>query len=256
MAQSESADGDKHESEAGQAQGASRAAAHDNLPMVLSPKLGAGDDEAVDDSTAEPAAAGAAAASAQASTRFLMLAATVAFAAAFGSFIGSVSGSGMVRYLSPGAAPPPAAASASATTSEPDARAIRQALAELATIKANLDNAARSTTSQFSKLADRLDRLDQRSAVPETTGTIAPAASPPAQPISAEAPKSNDRVLADWVVQDVQNGRALVESRFGGMFDVGTGSFLPGVGRVDAIKRQDGQWLVLTQRGTIVSSGR
>ena len=66
-------------------------------------------------------------------------------------------------------------------------------------------------------------------------------------------PKSTDRILQDWVVQDVQNGRALVESRYGGMFDVGAGSMLPGVGRVDAIKRQDGQWLVLTERGTITS---
>lgn len=54
-------------------------------------------------------------------------------------------------------------------------------------------------------------------------------------------------------MQDVQNGRALIESRNGGMFDVGAGSFLPGVGRVDSIKRQDGQWIVLTARGTITS---
>jgi hypothetical protein len=59
--------------------------------------------------------------------------------------------------------------------------------------------------------------------------------------------------LQDWAVRDVQNGRALVESRFGGIFDVGAGSVLPGVGRVDSIKRQDGQWLVLTARGTITS---
>jgi hypothetical protein len=59
--------------------------------------------------------------------------------------------------------------------------------------------------------------------------------------------------LPDWIVQGVQNGRALVESRYGGVFDVGTGSVLPGVGRVDSIKRQDGQWLVVTARGTIAS---
>ena len=54
-------------------------------------------------------------------------------------------------------------------------------------------------------------------------------------------------------MQDVQSGRALVESRYGGIFDVGEGSTLPGVGRVDTIKRQDGQWIVLTARGTITS---
>jgi hypothetical protein len=70
---------------------------------------------------------------------------------------------------------------------------------------------------------------------------------------AAEQPKLTDRILQDWIVQDVQNGRALVESRSGGVFDVGAGSVLPGVGRVDAVKRQDGQWLVLTARGTITS---
>jgi hypothetical protein len=51
----------------------------------------------------------------------------------------------------------------------------------------------------------------------------------------------------------VQDGRALVESRYGGVFDVGAGSILPGLGRVDTIKRQDGHWVVLTARGTIMS---
>ncbi len=67
------------------------------------------------------------------------------------------------------------------------------------------------------------------------------------------ASKIPDRILQDWIVQDVQSGRALVQNRYGGMFDVGEGSTLPGVGRIDSIKRQDGQWLVLTERGTITS---
>jgi hypothetical protein len=87
----------------------------------------------------------------------------------------------------------------------------------------------------------------------ETTGSIASGASAPAAPVASDVPKLTDRILQDWVVQDVQNGRALVESRYGGVFDVGAGSTLPGIGRVDTIKRQDGQWLVLTERGTITS---
>jgi hypothetical protein len=123
-------------------------------------------------------------------------------------------------------------------------------------IKSGLDSAGRTTTSQFAKIADRLDRLDQRTAMAsETTGSIASPASAPAAatPVAPDVPKLTDRILQDWVVQDVQNGRALVESRYGGVFDVGAGSMLPGVGRVDTIKRQDGQWLVLTERGTITS---
>ena len=198
----------------------------------------------------EPAAETVAAAPPPASPRFLLLAATVAFAASFGSFVGSVSGSGLLHYLSP-VAPAPATESASASDTS---RALKQQLADLSAIKANLDAASRSTTSQFAKLSDRLDRIDQHTAAAETTGSIAaaPPAAAPAAP-APEAAKSADRILPDWVVQDVQNGRALVESRNGGMFDVGAGSFLPGVGRVDSIKRQDGQWIVLTARGTITS---
>lgn len=225
------------------------AASHDgngidkNLPMVIAPKLGAGEDEPVDETSGEAADAAAPAAQTS-STRFLMLAATVAFAAAFGSFVGSVSGSGLARFIYP-AAPMPASAT------ETTAQTLQQTkieLAELAAIRTGLDNAVRNNASQFAKISDRLDRIDQRStAAADTTGSLA------ATPAAAEAPKTTDRILQDWIVQDVRNGRALVESRFGGIFDVGAGSILPGVGRVDTIKRQDGQWLVLTARGTITS---
>jgi hypothetical protein len=70
---------------------------------------------------------------------------------------------------------------------------------------------------------------------------------------AGEPPKLNDRILPDWIVHDVQNGHALVESRYGGLFAVSTGSVLPGIGRVDMIKRQDGHWVVLTAGGTITS---
>jgi hypothetical protein len=185
-----------------------------------------------------------------------MLAAAVAFAAAFGSFVGSVSGSGLSRLIYP-ETPTVGAENASDTM-----RAMKQQLAELATIKASLDTASHNTSSQFAKIADkiadRLDKLDARgAAAAETTGSIAAVPSPPAAApppaASAETAKLTDRVLDDWVVQDVQNGRALVASRYGGMFDVGAGSFLPGVGRVDSIKRLDGRWIVLTARGAITS---
>jgi hypothetical protein len=217
-----------------------------NLPMVVAPKLGAGEDEAVEEEVGETAATAEAPASRAHSTRFLMLAGSVAFAAAFGSFIGSVSGSGLVRFLDPGAPTPSVQ-----TTTTDAARQTKLELAELTTIKTNLDNTSRSTSAQLAKLSDRLDRLDQRSAAGETTGSIATASAAPVAPPAA--PKINDRILQDWIVQDVQSGRALLQNRYGGMFDVGEGSNLPGVGRVDSIKRQDGQWLVLTERGTITS---
>jgi hypothetical protein len=212
-----------------------------NLPMVVAPKLGAGEDEAIDESV--DADADETPAAAANSTRFLVLAASVAFAAAFGS----VSGSGMARYLDPGE---PAAGLANTTDAM---RQLKLELTDLSTIKADLDTATRSTTSEFAKLADRLDRLDARSAAAagDITGSISASNASAAPPDAAK--KFTDRILPDWVVQDVQGGRALVENRYGGVFDVGSGSTLPGVGRVDAVMRQDGQWVVLTERGTIVS---
>ncbi|MFY9694658.1 MAG: hypothetical protein WA776_17665 [Xanthobacteraceae bacterium] len=217
-----------------------------NLPMVLAPKLGAGEDEPIEEEAGEAGATAAPHASRAHSSRFLMLAGAVAFAAAFGSFIGSVSGSGLVRFLDPGAPGP----SVQTTTTEA-ARQTKLELAELTAIKTNLDTTSRSTSAQLVKLSDRLDKLDQRSAAAETTGSIATASAAPAAPPAV--PKIADRVLQDWVVQDVQRGRALLQNRYGSMFDVGEGSNLPGVGRIDSIKRQDGQWIVLTERGTITS---
>ncbi len=215
-----------------------------NLPMVVAPKLGAGEEEVIDEAVNEGAAETAAPATPH-SSRFLMLAASVAFAAAFGSFVGSVSGTGLVRFLSP-----PAQPVAGVGMSTDAMRDMKLELTELTAIKSNLDTTARSTSTQLAKLSDRLDKYDQHTAAAEVTGSIATATAAP-QPTAA--PKIPDRILQDWIVQDVQSGRALVASRYGGMFDVGEGSMLPGVGRVDSIKRQDGQWMVLTERGTITS---
>lgn len=221
---------------------------HKNLPMVLSPKLGAGEDETVEETAEKPAEEAAAAAPAPTtSSRFLLLAATVAFIAAFSSFVGSVSGSGFAHFYFPAA---PAGASVQASA---DTTVLQQMKAELAALKVEVDSTMRGTNSQYSKIADRLDRLDQHFASADITGSIATSAGMSMAP-APEQPKITDRILQDWVVQGVQNGRALVESRYGGVFDVGAGSVLPGVGRIDSIKRQDGQWLVHTARGTITSS--
>ena len=220
-----------------------------NLPMVVAPKLGAGDEEVdeelIGETPAEDAEVAAAPGAHAHSSRFLMLAASVAFAAAFGSFVGSLSGTGLVHFLAP--APQPAANVGLTTDAM---RQMKLELTELAAIKSNLDTATRATSSQLTKLSDRLDKIDQHAAAAEITGSIKTAAMAPPP---AAAPKIPDRILQDWIVQDVQGGRALVANRYGSMFDVGEGSTLPGIGRIDQIKRQDGQWLVLTERGTITS---
>jgi hypothetical protein len=51
-----------------------------------------------------------------------------------------------------------------------------------------------------------------------------------------------------------RGGRALVENRSGGLFDVTTGSLVPGHGHVEGVKRQGGQWVVNTTHGVIYSA--
>jgi hypothetical protein len=257
------------------------------LPVVWSPKLDAGagiedeffdadpappppDDEAVyGEAAKEEPSASAAPSAPPRSWRFAMLAATIALAAAVGSFAGSLTGAG-VGGLMPGAAP-----SASTADAASILRALKSQLAELSAVKSNLDGSVRNANTQFVAIAERLDRVERAAtnpaaqlahiadavdrlnkinAAPETTGSIAPMTTTPMTAPPAE-PKIVERIVEDWVVQDVRGDRALVEGRNGSLFEVGAGSILPGVGRVEAVKRQDGQWVVVTARG-VITSGR
>jgi hypothetical protein len=44
----------------------------------------------------------------------------------------------------------------------------------------------------------------------------------------------------------------LIEGR-NGFYEVYAGDPIPGLGRVDSIKRQDGRWVVVTTKGLVVS---
>jgi len=226
---------------------------------------------APDEAAEEPAAAGgpAAIAAPARSSRFAQLAAAVALAAAFGAIAGSLSAAGVAHIW------PVAAASPKSGMTDANAlQAIKAELAELSALKASLDSAARNANGQFAKIVDRLDRVERAQvdpaakiahmaeaidrlekksvtastapAAPETTGAIANK-----QPAAAGETKLPDKILQGWVVQNVRAGHALVESRYGGVFDVAAGSVLPGLGLVESIKRQDGQWVVVTARGVI-----
>ena len=45
----------------------------------------------------------------------------------------------------------------------------------------------------------------------------------------------------------------MVENERMGMFEVVPGANLPGLGKVETIRRQDGRWVVVTPKGFIVS---
>jgi hypothetical protein len=269
-------------SPAGESSAAPGGSTENKLPVIWSPKLDAGggiEDEFFDADAAPPppddeAAYGeaakeepsptAAAAAPPRSWRFALLAATIALAAAIGSLVGSLTGAGVGRLM------PEAAPSANTADAGSILLAVKSELAELSAMKSNLDGSIRNANTQFVAIAERLDRVERAAtnpaaqlahiadaidrlnkinAAPETTGSIAPMTAPPA------GTKIVDRIVEDWVVQDVRGDRALVEGRNGSLFEVGAGSILPGVGRVEAVKRQDGQWVVVTARG-VITSGR
>ena len=257
------------------------------LPVVWSPKLdgnavgevgaeeilhGAADEDAdaCGETAKEEAAASAGpnGAASSRSVRVAMVAVSLAAAAAVGSFIGSLSATGVEHFWPAPATNAVSARNVPASKTEPS---------DVSALKANLDAATRGASGQLAKLAERLDRLERAqaepaaklahiaealdrlekknamaaasaAASPETTGTI-PSAAP-----AASEPKSSEKVLPDWVVREARGGRALIENRQGGMFDITTGSVLPGLGRVESVKRQDGQWVVVTARGLIYSA--
>jgi len=95
--------------------------------------------------------------------------------------------------------------------------------------------------------------------VKEVTGSVTPppatAAALPAAPAAAAKPEvARLPTVEGWVLRDVGRGGngAVVESRRG-IYEVYPGEPIPGLGRVDAIRKQDGRWVVVTSKGLIVS---
>jgi len=205
------------------------------------------------------------------SIRFALLAASIALAGVAGSLGGSLIASEVMRRPAVEAVPKVA-------DTRDVAQALKAQLSELAALKASLYGTNRTANAQLAKISDRLDaleraqtdpsgklahltdavdRLEKRmGAAPETTGSIpsnqqAAASTTPTPDTNVAGP-----ILNDWVVQEVHNGRALIESRYGAEFFVASGSVLPGLGKVEAVKRQNGEWVVVTTKGIITSGVR
>ena len=132
-----------------------------------------------------------------------------------------------------------------------------QARVELAALKTSLDAGNRGATTQLTKIAERVERIERNASEPtaklnkaadalerlarsELTGSIAPP-----QAIGGGAGK-----VDGWVLRDVRRGVAFLEGR-AGTIEVEQGDLVPGLGRVDAIRKQDGRWIVVTSKGVI-----
>jgi hypothetical protein len=153
--------------------------------------------------------------------------------------------------------------------------------ADVQALKVGADHASKLGMTQFNKTSERLDKVEKAQLEPaaklarlseaveklhaappvaavaaapaaakEITGSISPQAT-----ASAATPKvevARLPTVEGWTLRDVINGSALIEGRQG-IFEVYAGDPVPGLGRVDAIRRQDGHWVVVTSKGLIVA---
>jgi hypothetical protein len=137
--------------------------------------------------------------------------------------------------------------------------ALTQLKSEVAALKTSVEASSRTAGTQYNKLVERFDRIERaQSAAPkadaappkETTGSVTPPSAAAALVPPAPVPGA---VVPGWSVRDVYRGVAMLQSRAGGMVEVEPGDVLPGLGRIETIRRQDGRWVVVTSRGTITS---
>ena len=230
---------------------------------------------------------GAKAAKAEASSgnrRFGAMAAVVALATVAGALGGALATAGIGKLM---AEEPAAQAAAKDGALE---AAVARIDADITALKASIEHTAKAGATQFNKANDRLDKVEKAQAEPaaklaklseavdklraaqasvtttaaatstkekDVTGTIPQQAVAAAAPGPAPAAPPKPEVarlptVEGWVLRDVANGSALIESRRG-MYEVYAGDPVPGLGRVDAIRKQDGRWVVVTSKGLIIA---
>jgi hypothetical protein len=159
---------------------------------------------------------------------------------------------------------------------------VAQLDADLASVKASVDHTSKMGMVQFNKTSERLDKVEKAELEPaaklaklseavdklraaqaapavvaaapvaakEVTGSISPPATAPAAEPKVEVGRLP--TVEGWVLRDVARGGALIDGRQG-IYEVYAGDVVPGLGRIDAIRRQDGRWVVVTGKGLIVA---
>ncbi len=138
-------------------------------------------------------------------------------------------------------------------------KSIARLTKELAALKTSVDNTAKDSRTQIAKLTDRLERP------PETTGSISKPAVAVAAPPAAETtpiPQARPMIAQDrrpplaqgWTIREIRNNVAWVEFR-GDLYAAQPGTPLPGLGNVEAVRREGNQWVVVAAKGIITSSG-
>jgi hypothetical protein len=212
--------------------------------------------------------------------RLSALAAVVALAAIAGALGGAMATVGLQQFASNDTA---LAANAASPANAAFDATVARIDADIVALKASAEHTSKLGLTQFNKTNDRLDKVEKAQLEPmaklaklseqvdklhaappvpvaaaapqpapkEVTGSITP---PAAAPKVADVKTEVGRLptVDGWTLRDVANGGALIEG-LQGIFEVYAGDPVPGLGRVDAIRRQDGRWVVVTSKGLIVA---
>ena len=201
--------------------------------------------------------------------RVTAMAAVVALAALAGALGGALATAGYGHL---------AANEATASGNRALEASVAKIEADLLNLKVSVEHTSKMGMTQFNKTSDRLDKVEKAQAEPaaklaklsEAVEKLRAAAPVPVAATSAaakdvtgsiSAPASTDAAKVEvarlptvegWVLREASNGFALIESRRQGIYEVYPGDPIPGVGKVDAIRKQDGRWVVVTSKGLIL----
>src|SRR5690242_7122253 len=183
------------------------------------------------------------------------LAAIVMLAAGFGAAVGAIASRAPQQQ-------PPKQDTALLEENYALQRSVAKLAKDITALKTSVESSARDGRTQLARLGERIERVERP---PEVTGTIARPASaggsmPPAQPPAVEKPEviaspplptPRPNIVQGWALREARNGQAIVETR-GELFQVAPGVPLPGLGRVEAVRREGNTWVVVTQKGLIM----
>ncbi|MBO0757095.1 MAG: hypothetical protein J2P54_14635 [Bradyrhizobiaceae bacterium] len=167
-------------------------------------------------------------------------AATIAIVACCGGIVGSLATIGATKYW-------PVAFVPSAIANGDLVHRLAHIDSELASLKASI---APSAEKEAERGEGQSASLPEQGAIGANDAT-GPMPDAPSGPVSTASP-GTESVIDGWVLRNVSGGSALVEGR-PGLIQVMPGDSLPGVGRVETIKREDGRWVVVTTGGLIAS---
>ena len=211
--------------------------------------------------------------------RLSALAAVVALAAVAGALGGALATAGVMHF---------AGGASTASSNLVLEASVARIDADILALKAGVEQTSKVGIARDNKTSDRLDKIEKAQAEPaaklarlseaveklkaaqaapvpvaaapaaakDVTGSISPPATAAvAAPVPLPAPKPEVARLPTvegWVLREVAHGGALIEGRQG-IYEVYAGDPVPGLGRVDAIRKQDGRWVVVTSKGLIVA---